>query len=206
MMTSGLIATTGVENGAGCLLFVRDGVLSSLEGYTYVGEEWPGTPGRPGAAAPTRAFRQSARWATLGRWRIEGKSAEQRSSGRTGLSRSRRSRHEMQSRRLLYGRISVRSSSRNRSRQAQRPTERSPHPDHRGRSRAARDFPVRHSARADHAATLSAAWRSTVLSLRARFAKRMVPLAHERYLVDHALSILGPRRPLLLTLRVGRDG
>jgi len=40
MMTSGLIATTGVENGAGCLLFVRDGVLSSLEGYTYVGEEW----------------------------------------------------------------------------------------------------------------------------------------------------------------------
>jgi hypothetical protein len=71
MMTSGLIATTGVENGAGCLLFVRDGVLSSLEGYTYVGEEWPGTPGRPGAAAPTRAFRQSARWATLGRWTIE---------------------------------------------------------------------------------------------------------------------------------------
>jgi hypothetical protein len=33
-----------VENGAGCLLFVRDGVLSFLEGYTYGGEEWPEHP------------------------------------------------------------------------------------------------------------------------------------------------------------------
>jgi hypothetical protein len=34
------IQVDGVEHGAGCLLFVRDGVLSMLEGYTY-GEEWP---------------------------------------------------------------------------------------------------------------------------------------------------------------------
>jgi hypothetical protein len=33
-----------VENGAGCLVFVRDGVLSFLEGYTYGGEEWPERP------------------------------------------------------------------------------------------------------------------------------------------------------------------
>jgi hypothetical protein len=38
------IRVEGVENDAGCLLFVRDGVLSFLEGYTYGGEEWPEHP------------------------------------------------------------------------------------------------------------------------------------------------------------------
>jgi hypothetical protein len=38
------IRVDGVENGAGCLLFVRDGVLSFLEGYTYGGAEWPQHP------------------------------------------------------------------------------------------------------------------------------------------------------------------
>jgi hypothetical protein len=33
----------GLEYGAGCLLFVRDGVLQTLEGYTY-DEEWPERP------------------------------------------------------------------------------------------------------------------------------------------------------------------
>jgi len=33
----------GVQHGAGCVLFVRDGVLSCLEGYVY-GEEWPERP------------------------------------------------------------------------------------------------------------------------------------------------------------------
>jgi hypothetical protein len=37
------IRVEGVENGVGCILFVRDGVLSFLEGYTY-GEEWPEHP------------------------------------------------------------------------------------------------------------------------------------------------------------------
>ncbi len=37
------IRVEGVEHGAGCVLFVRDGVLSMLEGYTY-GEEWPEHP------------------------------------------------------------------------------------------------------------------------------------------------------------------
>ena len=30
----------GLERGAGCILFVRDGVLGELEGYSYE-EEWP---------------------------------------------------------------------------------------------------------------------------------------------------------------------
>ena len=34
------IELTGVENGAGCVLFVDDGRLSTLEGYTFGGEEW----------------------------------------------------------------------------------------------------------------------------------------------------------------------
>lgn len=34
----------GVRNGAGCILFVRDGILSMLEGYTYSDEEWPERP------------------------------------------------------------------------------------------------------------------------------------------------------------------
>jgi hypothetical protein len=38
------IRVEGLENGGGCLLFVRDGVLSFLEGYTYGGEEWPEHP------------------------------------------------------------------------------------------------------------------------------------------------------------------
>ncbi|MGE0869772.1 MAG: hypothetical protein AB7P03_14500 [Kofleriaceae bacterium] len=33
----------GVEHGAGCVLFVRDGVLCFLEGYVYAGE-WPEHP------------------------------------------------------------------------------------------------------------------------------------------------------------------
>ncbi len=33
----------GLEGGAGCLLFVRNGMLHTLEGYTY-GEEWPERP------------------------------------------------------------------------------------------------------------------------------------------------------------------
>jgi hypothetical protein len=33
----------GVEHGAGCVLFVRDGVLCFLEGYVYSGE-WPEHP------------------------------------------------------------------------------------------------------------------------------------------------------------------
>ena len=31
------IVLSGVEHGAGCVLFVRDGRLSTLEGYVYVG-------------------------------------------------------------------------------------------------------------------------------------------------------------------------
>jgi hypothetical protein len=38
------IAVEGVEHGAGCLVFVRCGVLSFLEGYTYGGDEWPEHP------------------------------------------------------------------------------------------------------------------------------------------------------------------
>jgi len=34
------IVLTGVEHGAGCVLFVDDGRLSMFEGYTYAGEEW----------------------------------------------------------------------------------------------------------------------------------------------------------------------
>lgn len=34
------IALSGVEHGAGCLLFVDDGQLSVFEGYTCAGEEW----------------------------------------------------------------------------------------------------------------------------------------------------------------------
>jgi hypothetical protein len=37
------IQIEGLEHGAGCLLFVRDGILRTLEGYTY-GEEWPERP------------------------------------------------------------------------------------------------------------------------------------------------------------------
>ena len=32
---------SGLAHGAGFLLFVRDGTLSMLEGYTYGDEEWP---------------------------------------------------------------------------------------------------------------------------------------------------------------------
>jgi hypothetical protein len=31
----------GLENGAGFLLYVRDGLLDCLEGYTYGDERWP---------------------------------------------------------------------------------------------------------------------------------------------------------------------
>jgi hypothetical protein len=34
------IELVGVQHGAGCVLFVRDGRLSLLEGYTHAGEEW----------------------------------------------------------------------------------------------------------------------------------------------------------------------
>ncbi len=34
------IALSGVEHGAGCVLFVDGGRLSMFEGYTYAGEEW----------------------------------------------------------------------------------------------------------------------------------------------------------------------
>jgi hypothetical protein len=34
------ITLDGAANGAGCVLFVRDGRLASLEGYTY-GDPWP---------------------------------------------------------------------------------------------------------------------------------------------------------------------
>jgi hypothetical protein len=35
------IQLEGVEYGAGCVLFVRGGVISMLEGYTYGSEQWP---------------------------------------------------------------------------------------------------------------------------------------------------------------------
>jgi hypothetical protein len=34
------IVLSGVQQGAGCVLFVDDGRLSMFEGYTYGGEEW----------------------------------------------------------------------------------------------------------------------------------------------------------------------
>jgi hypothetical protein len=34
------IVVEGVQHGAGCVLFVRDGRLSMLEGYTYGNEAW----------------------------------------------------------------------------------------------------------------------------------------------------------------------
>lgn len=34
------IALSGVEHGAGCVLFVDDGRLSMFEGFTFGGEEW----------------------------------------------------------------------------------------------------------------------------------------------------------------------
>jgi hypothetical protein len=34
------ITLAGMEHGAGCVLFVEDGRLSMLEGYTNAGEEW----------------------------------------------------------------------------------------------------------------------------------------------------------------------
>lgn len=37
------IRVEGVEHGAGCVLFVRDGVLSMLEGFTYA-DPWPEHP------------------------------------------------------------------------------------------------------------------------------------------------------------------
>jgi hypothetical protein len=37
------IGVQGLEHGAGRVLFVRDGQLRSLEGYTY-GEPWPERP------------------------------------------------------------------------------------------------------------------------------------------------------------------
>jgi hypothetical protein len=33
----------GVEGGAGFILFIRDGVISFLEGYTYGDAKWPET-------------------------------------------------------------------------------------------------------------------------------------------------------------------
>jgi hypothetical protein len=37
------LALSGVEHGAGCVLFVDGGRLSMFEGYTYAGEEWAET-------------------------------------------------------------------------------------------------------------------------------------------------------------------
>ena len=37
------IQVEGVEHGAGCVLFVRGGVISVLEGFTY-DDEWPEHP------------------------------------------------------------------------------------------------------------------------------------------------------------------
>jgi hypothetical protein len=37
------IEAAGVQHGAGCVLFVRDGRLATLEGYTYA-DEWPEHP------------------------------------------------------------------------------------------------------------------------------------------------------------------
>lgn len=72
------IVLSGVEHGAGCVLFVDDGRLSMFEGYTYGGEEWtegtevvsigrvtpvaPANPalqtdGRVGRSAPSRVRR-----------------------------------------------------------------------------------------------------------------------------------------------------
>src|SRR5262245_41914223 len=31
----------GLEHGAGFLLFIRDGVVTMLEGYTYADDQWP---------------------------------------------------------------------------------------------------------------------------------------------------------------------
>jgi hypothetical protein len=31
----------GVQHGAGFLLFIRGGVVTMLEGYTYAGDQWP---------------------------------------------------------------------------------------------------------------------------------------------------------------------
>jgi hypothetical protein len=36
-----LIDIAGSPHGAGCVLFVRDGRLSLLEGYTHAGDAWP---------------------------------------------------------------------------------------------------------------------------------------------------------------------
>jgi hypothetical protein len=38
-----MIEVESVEGGAGCVLFVNDGVISTLEGYTY-GATWPEHP------------------------------------------------------------------------------------------------------------------------------------------------------------------
>jgi hypothetical protein len=38
-----IIEMEGVEHGAGCVLFVREGVLQMLEGYAYA-DEWPERP------------------------------------------------------------------------------------------------------------------------------------------------------------------
>jgi hypothetical protein len=38
------IDVEGVTNPAGCVLFVKAGVLSKLEGYTYGWEGWPAHP------------------------------------------------------------------------------------------------------------------------------------------------------------------
>jgi hypothetical protein len=35
------ITVKGMENGAGCVLFVRGGRLATLEGYTYGDDGWP---------------------------------------------------------------------------------------------------------------------------------------------------------------------
>jgi hypothetical protein len=37
------IHVEGIVHGAGCLLFVRDGVIVTLEGYAH-GDEWPDRP------------------------------------------------------------------------------------------------------------------------------------------------------------------
>ncbi len=39
-----VITLEGVEHGAGCVLFVRDGAIAMLEGYTNGSEAWPERP------------------------------------------------------------------------------------------------------------------------------------------------------------------
>jgi hypothetical protein len=38
------IEVDGIKHPAGCVLFIRDGVISQLEGYTYGWDAWPEHP------------------------------------------------------------------------------------------------------------------------------------------------------------------